>query len=261
VPGIQHGIAYEHGRELWTWGSPGLYLSTWASCSRTWVSVLWGTWLTQHGLEWLERSVCELPSTSAQTFAADIKLKHLCSYTSLLRPPGSKWTYSNGPHWPAQSRILGELYGTTVAKAFTAQVLSVVGVGTSLKATMDADDGTLRVFGSCRDEARLALLLLANDGALLDPAYVTRMIAGGPDGDGEPYRIEGYQAHLIRAGKCHDRPLMPTVPDGFMARDGSKDSSSHGHGAIVGIPSLGLAFAYRGASIEKVLPAVVAGLN
>jgi len=256
VPGIEHGICYRHGRELWTWGAPGLFLTSWASCSRTWKSLFWGVWLTQNGLDWLERPVRDLPAPSALTFAPDILLKHLCSYTSLLKPPGSRWTYSNGPHWPLQSKILGELYGTTVAKAFTAQVLATVGVGSTLRASMNTGDGTLRVFGSCRDQARLSLLMLTNDGSLVDPTYVSRMSAGGPNGDGRPYHLEGYQTHLIRNGKCHARPAMPTVPDGFMARDGSDDSVGHGHGAIVTIPSIGLSFAYRGASLEEVLPAV-----
>lgn len=261
VRGIEHGILVAGAFEF-SWGDPDAFLHTWASCSRSWVNALWGVWYRQNGgMWWLDRPVRDIPCPSAALFDADVQCKHLNSYTSGPKPPGSAWLYSgggdaHGKHWPRQSAMLGELYGRPVDDACREQLLDVV--GGALQATT-ADDGTLRVLGSCRGQVALARLLL-NRGAwngqqLIDPDYADRSIAGGPDGTGVPFALEGYQTHLCKHEQAWEFSALPGVPDLFMARDGSEDDD-HGHGIIAGVPSMDVIFVYRGATPGQVLPAV-----
>lgn len=262
VRGVQHGILMVGDEVAFTWGSPDMFLTSWASCSRSWVNALWGVWVTRMGgMALLESLVMDLPCEDADLFDADVKFKHLLSYTSGAVPPGSKWQYSGGgdprgKHWPRQNAMLGQLFGRSVDEVCQDELLFKVGGALQARTV---PDGTLRVYGTCRGQTALARLIL-NRGAwngerLIDPAYCDRSIAGGPDGDGRPFMFEGYQTHLCRNGQAWELPSLPGVPDLFMARDGNADED-HGHGIIAGVPSMDVVFVYRGASPALVLPAV-----
>lgn len=262
VRGIEHGILIAGDFEF-VWGDADAFLHTWASCSRSWVNLLWGVWYRQNDgyARWLDEFCVNLPCFSADLFNDDVRCKHLNSYTSGAHPPGSAWMYSGGgdhegKHWPRQSQMLGELYDKPVDEACTEQLLATL--GGALQATT-ADDGTLRVLGSCRGQVALARLIL-NRGAwngqqLIEPGYCDRSIAGGPDGNGRPFALEGYQTHLCRNEMAWEFNYLPGVPDLFMARDGN-EADDHGHGIIAGVPSQDVIFVYRGATPGQVLPAV-----
>jgi len=84
------------------------------------------------------------------------------------------------------------------------------------------------------------------DRQLLDADLMARATAGGPLGDGEPYKVEGWQFHLVRDGLAWESPRelkLPGVPDGtFMARDGG-DNQGTSHGSVVVVPTLELVMA------------------
>ncbi len=264
VRGIQHGVVIRNGVEIYTWGDPERVLD-WASCNRTWQDKQWGKWVLQNGMFWLDRLVDGLPCDSARHLPnPDAYLKNVCSYTS-LPPVGQVWNYSSGDWWPWQAQALAELNGcATVADAWALQIQPHLGGSTFRPGT--ADDGTLRVKASVRDNARLAMLVLngglgIHNTRLCDSAYINGGIAGGPNWDGYPFRNEGYQTHLVRDHRIWDdgssnNPKylnLPGVPDGgFMARDGSDDYDS-GHGVICGIPSLNLIVCARGGSPDQYL--------
>ncbi len=266
VRGIQHGVCLRHGVEIYTWGDPGRTLD-WASCNRTWLNVLWGQWVTVNGWGWLDRPVRELPCAVSNDLPnPGAALKNVLSYTS-LPPVGQVWRYSSGEWWPWQSEALAQLYEVAeVGEAWALHVQPYLG-GSTFRAGM-ASDGTLRVKASCRDNARLAGLLL-NGGIgihgqpLISAQYVARSMAGGPDGDGYPFPWEGLQTHLIRdfrcnAGSSQNSPqwvALPDVPEGCLALDGGEDPD-HGWGAIVAIPSLSLIVAARGATPAWWLPQI-----
>lgn len=267
IHGMQHGVVLRHGVEVFTRGDAGGRLD-WASCNRTHVNTLWGRWVSQHGWDWLDRPVRELPCAAAQSAPNDASLKTVLSYTSLA-PVGQLWRYSAGAWWPWQAQALAQLYAcATVAGAWAIQLQPYLGGSTFQAGT--ADDGTLRVKASCRDNARLGALLLnggvgVHDQRLVAADYIARSIAGGPDGTGDPFAYEGYQTHLIRdqrcnAGSSQHSPQwvdLPGVPDGCLALDGG-EALDHGWGAIVVIPSLDLLVAARGSTPAWWLPTVVA---
>jgi len=254
--GIEIGALYQGHNLIKTWGDADAFKTNWASCCRTWVASLWGIWISDNGLDWLGRPMRDLPCHTAYRFPSDVLVKHVQSYTSILRPPGHRWTYSNGDHWPWQNTCIGELFETTVDDACQQYLINPMGA--SLQAVRNREDGTLRVYGSAKEQTKLARMLLDNGWAngmqLIAGPYAERIVAGGPDGTGYPNPLEGYQTHLCKNGQAWELN-MPRVPDLFMARDGSDDYNS-GHGAIVGVESLNATFAYRGASPEKVFPYV-----
>ncbi len=254
-------VVIRNGVEVFSTGNVGGLITNWASCSRTWVAVLWGVWLRDNGFEWLERSVWDLPTAAAHE-GPDLKLKLLVSYTS--QPPvGDSWHYSCGDHWPWQHRLLSGLFGMACDEAFRQHVRPFVG-GTTLDARMQGDR-TMRVVGSCRDQARLSYMFLNGGMGVLKSEFVARVVAGGHTGDGYPNPVEGYQTHLIRNGHAWELNL-PGVPDGFLARDGGGDPNkpndgggSHGH--IIGLPSRNLIVAGRSSyPCDAFLPQVCASI-
>ena len=226
------------GREIWTWGEPGKPQTNLASCARSFVTTAWGMAIQQGripgGLAVLDQPVRDLPSARAQTFGSGIKLKHLLSYTSQANPPGSSWSYSSGDHWPQQHEIFEQVTGVTVAAYLNQELFSRL--GGNLRAWM-VDDGTARIGGSVRDQARWAYLWLHQgrweDRQLLDPAFVVRALGGGPDGDGRPEPMEGYQIHLFKGGGRWSDGPAPGVPDDAWMAAGAGDVAM-----ILGVPSL-----------------------
>ena len=249
--GIEDGALFQGDTLIKTWGDGDAFRTTWASCCRTWVTALWGVWISDNGMEWLDRPMRDLPCHTAPRFPADVLLKHVLSYTSKSKPPGEGWSYSCGDHWPWQNACLGELFDMPVEHACQQYLINPMGA--SLQAVRNSEDGTLRVNGSAIEQTHLTRMLLdkghANGMQLIAAEFVQRSIAGGVNGDGHPNRYEAYQTHLCRDGHAWELN-MPGCPDLFMARDGS-DDPSHGHGAIVGVPSLNATFAYRGGSPDK----------
>lgn len=267
VRGIQHGVVIRHGIDVFTWGDPDRVLD-WASCNRTDQDKLWGKWVTQHGLDWLDRDVSDLPCAAAHHAPNPAPLKTVCSYTSLPWV-GNIWRYSCGPWWPWQASASSDLFGCLdVAQAWAMQIQPWMG-GSTFRPGV-ADDGTLRIKASVRDKARtMGLVRTGGVGThgvrLISADYIARGIAGGPDGNGYPFAWEAYQTHLCRqgranAGSSQNSPQwidLPGVPDGCLALDGGEDLD-HGWGAVVWIPSLDLIVSARGATPAWWLPTIVA---
>ena len=244
-----------HGYEVYTYGDPSKLLTGWASCARSVLTTMWGMLIHEGRIfgglfveESLEQSVRALDTPTARKFGSAIKLKHVLSYTSQAHPPGSKWSYSSGDHWPMQHAILEELTGETVQRWVKRELLDVLGGGMSCHRVKE--DGTNRIYASPRAFARWGYLWL-HEGRwrktqLLDPAFVTRATAGGPDGDGKPWELEGMQIHLskhekITGEKQGDTIRCPGVPSDCFFAYGSGDKA-----VIAVIPSLDLVIArYR----------------
>lgn len=251
---IANAVVIRHGYEVQTYGDAGRKFTAWSSCSRSFLTTLWGQLITYGaipgGMAALDDPVRALGTKTAQTFRPAVKLKHLLSYTSCANPPGSTWRYSCGDDWLKQHQILEELTGETVQKRMQRELLNPLGGG--LRAARKKDDDTNRVHGSCRDMARWGYLWLHGgvwrDGqVLVDAPIVARAIAGGPDGDGEPEPREGYQIHKVYRGTClpQDGPLpIPHVPDDcfFAAANGA---------FIAVVPSLDLVVArFKGKGLD-----------
>lgn len=252
-------VVIRHGQEIWRWGDPGRVERNWASVSRPFVTTAWGAALTRRkiagGLAALERELRDFATPTARTFVAGIRLKHLLSYTSRANPPGSRWAYSSGDHWPKQHALFREVVGLPVHECLNRDVFAAIGGG--LGAVETGDDRTCRVHGSCLDMARWGYLWLRQgrwrDETLIDPAFVRRAVGGGPDGDGPPNPLEGYQMHLVR-GERHREGPMPGVPDGAYFGYGSVD-----RGVVAVVPALDLVVARHrehGYPVETFLGAI-----
>lgn len=238
-----------HGVEVYTYGSPGAR-TEWASVARSFLTTQWGMLIAQGripgGMAALDMPVRDLGTATARKFGAGVRLKHLLSYTSCASPPGSKWRYSCGDHWPMQHQILEELTGETVQRWMGRELLDVLGGGMSCK---KKDDGTNRVYGSPRALARWGYLWLRGglwrDRQLLAPAFVRRATAGGPAGTGKPWPLEGYQIHLVKGeritgDKQGDEVRCPGVPDGTFFAYGSFDKA-----VVAVVPALDLVVGRR----------------
>lgn len=256
VRGIQHGVVIRHGVDCFTWGDPDRTLD-WASCNRTDQDKLWGKWVTQHGWEWLDRPVSDLPCAAAHFAPNPAPLKTVCSYTS-LPPVGALWRYSCGPWWPWQASASSDLFGCLdVAQAWAMQIQPWMG-GSTFRPGV-ADDGTLRIKASVRDKARtMGLVRTGGVGThgvrLISADYIARGIAGGPDGTGYPNPLEAFQTHLCINGKAWEMEL-PGITFAAMARDGS-DTPDHGHGVVFWEPSKDLIVCARGADPSWYLPTI-----
>lgn len=265
VDGIDHGVVIRRGVEVWSYGDAERTLD-WASCNRPWLNVLWGKFCYMNGEHWNNTPARDLPCDCASEMPGDVLLKQIRSYTS--QPPvGQVWRYSCGWHWPWQSKALGQMVGTDVAACWNSWVKPFIG-GTTFQAGQ-ADDGTLRVKASCRDNARLMGLYLSgglgfNEQRIMESSDVAVSMAGGVDGTGYPFYVEGWQTHLIRGQQCNAGSSQNSpqwiplhgVPDGCLALDGN-DDQDHGWGAIVALPSLELVVAARGSTPAWWLPDIV----
>jgi hypothetical protein len=241
IPATGQMIAVQHGAEVWRFADPYRHETNWASVARSYVTTAWLTGIERgHVVATPETFVRSFNTPTAAKFDPRVQLKHLLSYTSCFDPPGSRWRYSCGDHWPWQHTLFQELTGRTVADYLNGEVFSTLGV---LSAVMTSD-GTARVHGRSADHARWAYLWLHHgrwrDVRLIADELTRRATAGGPDGTGVPNPLEGWQIHLIRNGTAWELDFTG-VPDGFMARAGGSS-----HEAVVVIPSLDLIVVAKG---------------
>ena len=238
---IGNAVVIRNGYEVWTWGDPARRYSNWASVTRSYLTTAWGMAIQDGsiagGLNILEQPVRNLASATAKRFSADVRLKHLLSYTSCRRPAGSRWSYSCGQDWFDQYRIFKELTGRSVHDYLNKVLFPVLGGQTLIATPTDSDRGeTSRVAGSARDHARWGYLWL-NQGywknsKLLDPSFVARSIHPGPDGHG-PNINEGWQIHLSTDGS-----VVPGCPSDVYFAYGDVDRA-----VVFGSPSLNLVVA------------------
>lgn len=249
-----------NGGLVYTFGQPDARSKNYASVGRSLVTTAWGM-LIQDGTidpEALHEPVAALDTPTARRFDSSILLKHLLSYTSQAQPPGARWAYSSGDHWPMQHRIIEELAGTDAADYLNRWLFSFMRGDAS--AFMTSDDRTLRVEGSVRDLThvgefwRLDGRLEPGAPPLLPPGFMTLATAGGPNGDGLPKPTEGYQFHLVKNGRHTEGP-MPGVPDDAYFAYGAVDRA-----VLAVVPSLQLVVARRksdhGYPVESFLGAV-----
>lgn len=252
---IQHGVLYQHGIEIAAWGNADEVLRNWASTARSVVaSTVWGVALTNGdvpgGLAALDQPVQRLGTPTALTFASDVLLAHPLSYTD----PRKGWHYSQG--WVPGAALFREVVGIPMHDYFNSFVSPTL---TGIHAVVNDADGTPRFFASCRNAAKWAALFMDGGGDLIAHQYVERALGGGPYGDGSPNTVEGFQIHLSKNGHAWEVDT-PGTPFFFMGRDGS-EYEDHGHGVVLGCPSLDLVFAYRGGNVTRVLPALFGAMN
>lgn len=256
------------GYEARTWGHPDSFGDPMSSVCRTYLAATHGramhTGMIPGGYDAMEQPMASFGTTTSLRFPADVCFKHVNSYTSGPSPAGSSWIYSGGSrpsgfsHWPAQHQWFQEVTGRTVA-GFSQDWLRLL--GGHFEATTESD-GTVRIKATLRDHARFGYLLL-RDGLwgtqyVLARAYVQRMHAGGPDGDGRPFKQEGLQTHLVRDGL---RSNGSTPSDPLVAMPGCPDDTFFAYGGttravIAVVPSRGLVLArwrHDGIPIETYL--------
>jgi hypothetical protein len=280
---LRHSTIIRDGVEVFTTGEPDRRMG-WASCARPFVTTAYLSAI-HDGL--IPRAFVDSPiakvfpkSPAAQLFADDVHGCHLLSYTSGGRPAGSRWRYSGGAdtrgevgrtrkHWPRMHVLFRELVRFEVWDYLNRFVFPLIGGDVVADGQPTEDGTTLRVSGSPRDMARVAYLWLHGgrwrDRQLLDAKLMARATAGGPLGDGEPYKVEGWQFHLVRDGVAWEAPRelkLAGVPDGtFMARDGGNPGGT-AHGSIVVVPTLEVVMAYRGSrAVDAFLPRVCAAVR
>ena len=280
---IRHSTIIRDGVEVFTTGEPDRRMG-WASCARPFVTTAYLSAI-QDGL--IPRAFVDSPiakvfpkSPAAQLFAGDVHGCHLLSYTSGGTPSGSRWRYSGGAdsrgeegrtrkHWPRMHVLFREVVKLEVWDYLNRFVFPHIGGDLFADGQHTSDGTTCRVSGSPRDMARAGYLWLHRgrwrDRQLLDADLMARATAGGPLGDGEPYKVEGWQFHLVRDGLAWESPRelkLPGVPDGtFMARDGG-DNQGTSHGSIVVVPTLELVMVYRGSrAVDAFLPRVCAAVQ
>ena len=226
---------------VYEWGNVDADQDNLASVCRVWTNLIWADWISRNGFEWLDKWCRELPASTAQTINSDMAVSNLLSYTT-----PHTWIYSGGKdndgiaRWPKQFQIIRELYNQEPPQVIQERIFDRIGGG--LRAWM-ISDGTMRVGGSVRNLFKFARLMFNrgswNNEQIISAEYVDRSLSGGPNGNGVPFDLEGYQTHLIRNGSAWEMEnALPGVPDGFMARS----SKSY----IIGIPSLGLIMAGKG---------------
>jgi hypothetical protein len=213
----------------------------WASCCRSVVSdTVIGHALThghiQGGLPMLDRPLTEL-GVDVAGYKHGTYLHHPCSYTR----PGEGWGYSKDwvPTSSAHNGLFVRLTHRTMHDYFNQELAPHM---PGVWSVMNSGDGTPRFDATPIDACRWAWMWLLHGAGLVDPEFVRRSIAGGPLGDGNPNPVEGFQTHLSRNGVAWELDLWG-VPDCFMARDGGDPGSTVG--AVIGIPELNLAVAYR----------------
>lgn len=224
------------GRTIkYQWGNPDALEDNLASVVRSWVNLIWGSFITDNGMDWLDKWCEELPGFTSKTINKDMAVSNLLSYTT-----PHTWVYSGGKdndgiaRWPKQFSIINELYGKPANEVIQEKIFDKL---TGSYHAWMISDGTMRIGSTIRDLYKLARLLFNkgrwNNVQIIDERYVERTLAGGPNGNGVPFPLEGYQTHLIRDGSAWEMEnALPGVPDGFMARS----SKSY----IIGIPSLEL---------------------
>lgn len=228
---------------VYKWGDVDKEENNLASVVRAWVNLIWGNWIDSVGFAWLDAWANNLPCPSSMTINSDMAVSNLLSYTT----PHS-WVYSGGKdndglaRWPKQFAILAELYEKPCPDVIREVIFNKL--GGSFNAWM-ISDGTMRISSSIRDLYKFARLLFNkgkwNNEQIISEQYIERTLAGGPNGNGIPFNLEGYQTHLIRNGSAWEmEDALPNVPDGFMARS----EKSY----IIGIPSLELIMAGHGPS-------------
>ena len=280
---LRHSTIIRDGVEIFTTGEPDRRMG-WASCARPFVTTAYLSAI-HSGL--IPRAFVDSPirkvfatSPAAQLFEADVHGCHLLSYTSGGSPAGSKWRYSGGAdphgeerstrkHWPRMHVLFREAVKYEVWDYLNRFVFLLIGGGLEADGQPTEDGTTCRVSGSPRDMARAGYLWLQGgrwrDRQLVDEDLMTRATAGGPLGDGKPYKVEGWQFHLVKDGIAWEEPRelkLPGVPDGtFMARDGGSNEGTS-HGSIVVVPALDLVVAYRGSrAVNAFLPRLCAAVK
>jgi CubicO group peptidase (beta-lactamase class C family) len=272
-----NAVVIRHAREVRAWGDPDARQNT-SSCSRSFVTLAWLSAIHE-GLvprAFVDRSIRDVfpESPAAQLFDPAVLGCHLLSYTSGVSPVGSRYQYSGGQdsrgeegrtrkHWPRQHVLFREVTAHEVWDYLNLTVFPALGRRLAAEPETTEDGTTCRVRGSARDLARFALLLLRGgrwgSRRLVGEDLAARAIAGGPFGDGKPFPLEGWQIHLIRGGEAWELPNLKGVPDGFMARDGGRPTSSKG--VIAGFPSRDLIVVFRSrAQADDVLRAVCGAL-
>lgn len=245
---IEDGVLFQGGGEAFAWGNPD-ESREWASCGRAGVSMT--CWMHECSVQPGLSIALDLPIGALGTPAALAFPSHqrLCDVLAYINAIG-RWQYSYG--WRDMDDVFFEVTGTRIHDYFNQQIAPRL--GGNIRARENSADGTPRLVASARDAVRWALMMLENGDGLIASALVRRVLGGGPDGNGSPWDLEGMQVHLIRHGAAWELNI-PTVPDGFMARDGSADVD-RGHGIIAGFPNQQIAFAYRGGTPQRVLPAL-----
>lgn len=254
------------GEELFTWGDPDRVIVDWASTIRFLVQTAWlavpDLWAA------LDVPLVQVLHPTAQKFRPGVTLKHLLDGTSNSVPPGTRYRYSGGDHWPWTHALYAEWTGTPLDQALHHLRDTVLGGGWSVRWHDDRpalDGQTLRVHGSVRDLARFGYLWLRGGRWGTTTVIDADRIAVATQPTVHPW--EGWRGvHLIRQAQyCSGSSVgtdgfpkpVPGVPDGFYAAGGGTDSQ------IVVLPSCDLVLAReRGGSVDldQWLPPVLSAL-
>lgn len=230
----------------------------WSSCVRT-----WRTLLTLQAIQGGRAPPSLLWDEVGSPFPTGVRWIHVLSRTSNATPPGTSWRYSGGSHWPWQHQMLERLTGET-RETSLARLVAAVDMH-NMRWDRDPDDGTTRLDASPYEMAKLGYLMLRagqwRDTRVFDADLWAQATGGGVMGNGVPDPLEGWQLHLIRAGRYDElgaRPPMSAVPDGYFAAGGVN------RGYVVVLPAYNLVIARvrrSGVYLDQWLPGLLRALG